>query len=304
MKMKKRFWILIALTIGQASLAVAKTPDPYQRGRELYLKGQYSEALALYQKALKQDKKNWVVLEAIGDVYISLGRKVDAIPYYEQALDAHPDNPTLEYFLTQPPLNPVPPLTTPLPYPNLRTLELSISAGMNFPIRTDHILRNWTQGIQESIYCGLQVSPEWAAGIQVDFLEPTNNPVLPLPPLTPTQTPNGNSNFYAGNFAVVGKVYPFSAKGDVPLYLIGGGGIYADHLGSAKVWIWDTSTQTNTEIQTPEELDTAASLQWGLGLPIAFTPYSKLLLDCRFEYVFTEEPLYFGSVNIGGMLFF
>lgn len=207
--MKKWFLIILVFTFAQAALAAGKTADPYLRGRELYLQGQYQQAIDLYQKALKRDKNNWVVLQAIGDAYIGLQQRADAMRYYQLALDAHPDNPTLQYFLSQPASTPVVPLTTPAPYPNLRTLEFTVTGGKDLLFPTNYLVKDWNLGWQESLYFGLQVTPVWAFGLQADLLEPSNDPGITEANLSPTQTAYGTISVISGNLSVVGKCYPF-----------------------------------------------------------------------------------------------
>jgi hypothetical protein len=302
--MKKCFWVILVLSIVPAALAAGKASDPYLRGRELYLQGQYQQAIGLYQKALKLDKDNWVVLQAIGDAYIGLQQRADALHYYQLALDAHPDNPTLQYFLSQPASTPVVPLTTPAPYPNLRTLEFTVTGGKDLLFPTHYWIKDWNLAWQESLYFGLQVPPVWSFGLQADLLEPSNDPGNFSSNLSPTQMATGTVPVLSGNLALVGKYYPFTAEGDFPLYLIGGGGVYLEHVAGGQINIWDSSNSSNTVNNIPQSNDLAPSLQWGLGIPLGVNPYSKLLLEYRMVNVFTDVPFLYGSFNVGGMIFF
>ncbi len=190
---KKWNSILFICFLSLVSFASGETSGLYSRGRALYLKGQYQKALTLYQKALKADKKNWIILQAIGDAYLNQGQRGEALRYYQLSLSAHPDNPTLEYFIGHPASTPAPPLSTPTPpYPSLKTLELSISAGKLLPVQTESNVQNWNVGWQESLYLGAQVSNHWAMGLQLDVMEPSNSPFLNLPPSQYTNPQNGS----------------------------------------------------------------------------------------------------------------
>lgn len=56
------------------------------KGINLKQKGEYSEALVIFEEILKEDSKNKVLLEEIAESYIKLGDYKKAVFYYEEAM--------------------------------------------------------------------------------------------------------------------------------------------------------------------------------------------------------------------------
>lgn len=304
--MKLSYWLFLILFLALHTAAAGKTLDHYAQGRELYLAGQYPEALTLYQKALKGGQKKWLTLQAIGDTYWAMGQKDEGVRYYRMSLKAHPNNPKLKNFLN-------PPVEPPAASRETQTasnsspkiLEFSITGGHATPLQTDHYTVNWDMGWEASLFLGVRIFDHLSLGVHGEGLCPSNYyQYQPLPPLNPNQWYGSRSQTaFAGTLCLDAHVYPISAAGNFPVYLVGGGGVYIQHLSSQQSFIYNTSNYTYTPFDIPPINILAPTLQWGLGIPFG-GPTSKLLLECRMAYVFAVDPIYYVTFNAGGLIFF
>lgn len=95
MMMKK--WKNNIILLGILFLVGCSSNIPKENSDYLILKGsnlkkseEYSKALDVYKLALKEDNKNLILLEEMGDTYTKLGDYSEGIKYYKKALKLNP----------------------------------------------------------------------------------------------------------------------------------------------------------------------------------------------------------------------
>jgi tetratricopeptide (TPR) repeat protein len=92
----KLFFLMSAMPV---LLQAATSADYYQAGLKLYNQKQYSQAEAYLKAAVQMDPSNWQAEQTLGLCYYQEGRTSEAKASFQQSLDHHPDNPSLQNFV-------------------------------------------------------------------------------------------------------------------------------------------------------------------------------------------------------------
>ena len=108
MKKSRLLFVFFFLALSWAPLHGESDEDlAYQKGLELYKQGHYHRAVVFLLKAAhwkelaingreyKEESVNWRTYQALGDAFLKLGDKKEALEAYEDSLDIYPDNPDL-----------------------------------------------------------------------------------------------------------------------------------------------------------------------------------------------------------------
>ncbi|MFH1052027.1 MAG: tetratricopeptide repeat protein [bacterium] len=98
--MTNRFLFLIVLFFMTGTLLNAKSPESkLDRANVLYSKGEYQEALDIYQELIRQGYSSLELNYNIGNTYFKLNKIPDAILFYERAKRLAPDDEDLDFNL-------------------------------------------------------------------------------------------------------------------------------------------------------------------------------------------------------------
>lgn len=79
-------------------LAAAQTTSVQfdQMGQSLFERGLYDKAIGYYQQAIQADPNNAQAFEDLGNAYMKKGDQPDAVAAYQKSLQINPNNPTLK----------------------------------------------------------------------------------------------------------------------------------------------------------------------------------------------------------------
>jgi hypothetical protein len=239
-----------------------------------------------------------------------------ALDYYRQSLNLHPDNPTLEYYVSSQQTVFNPHLQAPQPGEGnkpARGIDLSFTFGEVYLFQPS-ILEATTDNPcwQASFYFGIQPSPDWACGLQLDYLSFAPSGIDPSAQLTwmPGQGSQDYNNFatscVAGNLSVNLKVYPFSATSPFPVYLVGGGGLFVIQRGilQANSYVNSGSTITSTYAVIPATLQAGPSMDGGVGVAYKIDDNARVLTEFRAVNVFLAQSIAYGTLNVGVLYLF
>jgi tetratricopeptide (TPR) repeat protein len=311
--MKKTIVVLLLWGWFSFNPATAQSASTsYDQGLALYANGEYSTAVKKFQKALKSGGHHWQVLQALGDCWLKLQDADKALDYYRQSLKLHPDNPTLDYYVSshQTVFNP----HLPPPQPGegnkpTRGIEFSFTIGQIYFFQSSVLGLTSTAGPwQASFYLGVQPTPDWACGIQVDYLDFRPNGL----------DPSIQNNYAAGSFSDVSgpfdltagnislnlKVYPFSATSPFPVYLVGGGGLFVIQRQYTTIMEYTNYGQAYDTTTFPATLQAGPSLDGGLGVAYKIDDNARVLGEFRAVDVFLSQPIYYGTLNVGVLYLF
>jgi len=312
--MKKTVVVLILLGwFSLSPVAAQSVSSAYDQGLVLYAQEHYPRAVKKFQKALKTDGHRWQVLQALGDCWLKLQDADKALDYYRQSLKLHPDNPTLEYYVSNQQTVFNPHLQAPQPGDGtkpVRGIELSFTLGQIYLFQPSVLgLTTTATPWQASLYLGVQPTPDWACGIQADYLDFRPNG---LGDFSQLEWPNGqppvinlfdfSPSLIAGNVLVNLKVYPFSATSPFPVYLVAGGGLFVIQ---RKVYNTTVSYNfTNYNAVLPAELLAGPSLDEGLGVAYRIDSNARIFSEFRAVEVFLSPALSYGTLNLGVLYLF
>ena len=94
-----KYFILIAILIGNNPLLASSSPLLFKKANELYRGKQYAQSIALYDSILKENKTNYLVYYNLGNSHFKQGNIADAILNYERAKTLNPDDEDINYNL-------------------------------------------------------------------------------------------------------------------------------------------------------------------------------------------------------------
>jgi tetratricopeptide (TPR) repeat protein len=311
--MKKILVILVLWGwIGLNPVGAQTTSSPYDQGLAQYSRGQYKKALKSFQKALQLRGQRWRVLQALGDCWINLKDNEKALGYYRQSLKLHPDNPALDYLVStfHPGLNPH--LAVPNPKGSslaLRGIDLSFTWGRIYPAQGTVLGCAPVDPWQASFYFGLQPTPDWACGVQMDYIDFGIRSADSIAQANWTPGSSGPPSLnglapslIAGNLSVNLKVYPFSATSPLPVYLLGGGGIFIAQRSTFVAYKYENFTSYYSIV--PVVLRAGPSLNGGVGLALKVDEISRALFELRAVDVYLDQPMVYVSLNAGALFLF
>ena len=75
-----------------------ETAGAYAKSLELYMSGQYDEAMKMVLPVIGDNPKHWQALQLIGNCLYAKGDKAGALEYYRKSLEVNPDNQQLKKF--------------------------------------------------------------------------------------------------------------------------------------------------------------------------------------------------------------
>jgi tetratricopeptide (TPR) repeat protein len=138
-QMAVRIWLLcMMLTLVAAQRSPAQTAtDEFEKGNTFYRNEQFDQAVAEYEKIIKQGLASPELYFNLGNAYYRLGRLAPAIIAYERALRLAPNDPDIKYNLNLANLKTADQIE---PLPDLFFVQWLRSISAVIPIQTTALL--------------------------------------------------------------------------------------------------------------------------------------------------------------------